>query len=176
MIAAHKKKVNDIYEYESLETHEDLTIEYAKKISSKEVVERLDYSYESFLKSIRYHDRGKRNINFQREKMGLEGYKILDGTTNHSQLSAILYLNDEIDKGNLNKETGKTIFLNAYVISCHHSNINNFEKFDLNLENFEEFEILIEEKIKLPKDKFEKILSFVKNQIDQKDYFYIRYY
>lgn len=175
MIAAHKKKVNDDYEYEALETHENLTVEYAKKISSKEVVERLGYSYESFLKSIKYHDSGKRNINFQREKMGLEGYKILDGTTNHSQLSAILYLNDEIDKGNFKKETAKAIFLNAYVISCHHSGINNFEKFNLNLENFEEFEILIEEKIKLRKDKFQKILKFVKDQIGQRDYFYIRY-
>ncbi|MEI6857333.1 CRISPR-associated helicase Cas3' [Psychrilyobacter sp.] len=175
MIAAHKKKINGTYEYESLETHENLTVEYAKKISSERVVERLGYSYESFLKSIRYHDKGKRNINFQREKMGLEGYKTLDGTTNHSQLSAILYLNNEIGKDNLNKETAKGIFLNTYVISCHHSNINNFEKLDLNLENFEEFEILIEEKINLEKEKFQKILSFVKGQINQWDYFYIRY-
>lgn len=175
MIAAHKKKVNDIYEYESLKDHEDLTIEYAKKISSEKVLKKLGYSYESFLKPIRYHDRGKRNINFQREKMGLKSYKILDGTTNHSQLSAILYLNNEIDTGNFKKETAKAIFLNAYVISCHHTNINNFEKFNLNLENFEEFEKLIEEKIKLPQDKFQNILSFVKDQIDQRDYFYIKY-
>ena len=89
---------------------------------------------------INFHDIGKINPLFQSKKMD---NKILDKrieydiSSKHSILSAVMYIDffiEEVDKiKTINKRAyeilSEILFLNAYIISRHHSKLNNFEEF-----------------------------------------------
>lgn len=163
IIYAHKNNT-----LETLEQHENLICEYARKISSQRVVESMGYNYEEFIEGIRFHDRGKINKNFQ--EMLKTGVKKNGKNTNHSLFSAMLYLQ--------NKKLGtlKQKFLNAYVISKHHSHLNDFNEFQINIENLHEFKRVIDIEMKLnPSNISDKIIKNFK-EFTQNDYFYVRYF
>lgn len=170
MICAHRRIKDGQAIYEPLEEHEKLTCEYAQKISSKEVVNRLGYDYSEFLEGIRFHDRGKVNINFQ-EKLsrGLHKYKNCD----HSILSAILYLQSKVVN---NKVLYKQWFLNAYVIHKHHSSLTDLKDFDLKLNNIDEFQELIRAEIRLKEPLIDRLRKLASEDFTIKDFFYIRYF
>lgn len=155
---AHRKEERR----ETIKEHTEKTERYFREICSKKEVEK---SYTRFLKVYlddrveeahlflekmffsvpRYHDYGKINPVFQRDKMGRrinvdsEIKECLRG--GHSLFSAILYLNCFLPQL---KGMGDTmvvsrvrhlIFVNAYVISRHHSDFNRYLDF---LYSFEE--------------------------------------
>lgn len=174
-IYAHKKMnhKNNEYIYELLEDHENLTVIYGEKISKKEVVEKLGYSYEEFIRGIRFHDRGKINYNFQNK---LNGEKFKREDSYHSLFSSILYLDNFFQEEDRIKRI--QMFLNAYVIYKHHSNIKSLNDFDLCLEDIKRFEKFLSQKLTLNTATFEKIKNWMINKktITKKDYFYIRYF
>ncbi|MGL6115079.1 MAG: CRISPR-associated helicase Cas3' [Cetobacterium sp.] len=174
-IYAHRKKnpKNNEYIYESLDAHEELTVTYGKEISKREVVERLGYSYEEFLRGIRFHDRGKINYNFQNK---LKGMKYTREDSYHSLFSSILYLeNFSLETDGKKK---RQMFLNAYVIYRHHSKIVSLNDFDLCLEDIKRFEIFLSTNLTITKGGFERLKNWMitKGNIDINDFFYIRYF
>lgn len=111
-----------------------------------------------------FHDVGKINPNFQREKLQVKDFKdnqelknIINA--NHSFLSSMIYMDYFLDEINVAKNEGEIVdllvefnFYNAYIIERHHSNLNNLRSF--------------KEKIKLDEnDSFNKLKEFL-NQSD----------
>lgn len=94
---------------------------------------------------VSFHDYGKINPQFQKVKMGNNIGKKYDGLvkSNHSFLSAIIYLdyflNELNNNNNFNKDDEilleKMILEHAYIISHHHSNLESFSQFLNNLIN-----------------------------------------
>ena len=149
---AHRTKA----QRETLKEHTEKTEAYFQKICQKKEIER-GYSrfLEVYLKGEeekhplllreiffcvpRYHDYGKINPVFQRDKMGQRIY--VDSETKeslrsgHSLFSAILYLDCFLSqiKGIGDKtamcKIRHLIFVNAYVISRHHSDFNCYLDF-----------------------------------------------
>ena len=92
------------------------------------------------INTINFHDIGKINPIFQSVKMN---NKILDKriecgiSSKHSILSSVLYIDyfiDEINEiKNIDKDAyrllSQILFLNAYIISRHHSRLSDFEEF-----------------------------------------------
>lgn len=147
---------------ETLKEHTEKTEQYFRKICSKKKVGRgynrflevyLDDAMgkaqplleEIFYSVPRYHDYGKINPVFQRDKMGRkinvdsEVKECLRG--GHSLLSAILYLDcflpqiKGVEDNVARSRVRHLIFVNAYVISRHHSDFNCYLDF---LYSFEE--------------------------------------
>lgn len=126
------KYYNKLNEYKNLEFIIKNTI---KSISSEFTDECVNKIYDMFLNAIYYHDIGKINPNFQIEKMKNEIEKEENViTSEHSILSAKIYLNifeNEIIATE-NPHFPKVIlfiYCFAYVISKHHSKIDNIEDF-----------------------------------------------
>lgn len=166
-IYAHKRIINNNIFYEDLEAHGALTREYAKEISSKDIVEKLGYNYEEFLNGVEAHDLGKQNLNFQKKIKNISNY----GDTRHSIFSAILYIEKNL------KVLNKQIFLNAYVIYKHHSMLTDIKDFNLELESIEQFKQLLQNEISFNKKTlFEKCLDNLKKNFESKDYLYVRYF
>ena len=93
-----------------------------------------------FVNTITFHDVGKVNPLFQKDKMKNEKFKnavgSLDLGSTHSFISAIVYLQyflPLLDECNPSKETKRKmrqlIYINAYVISKHHGSLANFIDF-----------------------------------------------
>lgn len=141
---------------ETLQEHSELCIQYLEKILERKqlyhVLQNIELCFLSdmssegkelfwdmFYNTISLHDMGKINCNFQYVKMKnlffKDKYSIDCNTTNHSMLSAILYINEfyeRISKLQTIKDRPKLnvfMFLNAYVISKHHGNFDSFEEF-----------------------------------------------
>lgn len=165
-IYAHKRIINNNIFYEDLKAHGALTREYAKEISSKDIVEKLGYNYEEFLNGVEAHDLGKQNLNFQNKIKNISNY----GDTRHSIFSAILYIEKNL------KVLNKQIFLNAYVIYKHHSMLTDIKDFNLELESIEQFKQLLQNEISFKKTLFEKCLDNLKKNFESKDYLYVRYF
>lgn len=165
---AHKRIINNNIFYEDLETHGILTREYAKEISSEEIIKKLNcnYTYDEFLNGIEAHDSGKRNLNFQRKLKDESKF----GDTRHSIFSTILYIEKNLK--NLNKQ----IFLNAYVIYKHHSSLTDIKDFNLELENIEQFKKLLQNEISFKNGQLEKWINNLKKNFESKDYLYVRYF
>lgn len=92
------------------------------------------------INTINFHDIGKINPLFQKNRMGnVIIDKCIESSINskHSILSSILYIDFFIDEVNKLKEIDKdtyrlisqVLFINAYIISRHHSKLNDFEEF-----------------------------------------------
>lgn len=149
---AHRKEERR----ETLKEHTEKTEQYFRKICSKKKVGRgynrflevyLDAAMgkaqplleEIFYSVPRYHDYGKINPVFQRDKMGRkinvdsEVKECLRG--GHSLLSAILYLDcflpqiKGVEDNVARSRVRHLIFVNAYVISRHHSDFNCYLDF-----------------------------------------------
>ena len=102
---------------------------------------------DAFVDAIRHHDEGKRNPLFQSEKMknnNLMREKELDKISEdigegskHSLISAVIYIKKYFYKikefnfkdEELKKDFKLFIFVNAYIISKHHGNLDEFYKF-----------------------------------------------
>lgn len=92
------------------------------------------------INTINFHDIGKINPLFQKNRMeNVIIDKCIESSINskHSILSSILYIDFFIDEVNKLKEIDKDtyrlisqiLFINAYIISRHHSKLNDFEEF-----------------------------------------------
>lgn len=102
---------------------------------------------DAFVDAIWHHDEGKRNPLFQKEKMknnNLMREKELDKISEdigegskHSLISALIYMKKyfykirefEFEDKELEKDFKLFIFINAYIISKHHGNLDEFYKF-----------------------------------------------
>lgn len=144
---------------ETLKEHVDLAEEYLHSIINERQLEKVlvgledklcnDLSLEGiglyremFLNTIYMHDVGKINCNFQDVKMQNNFFKSLkppkhknSNNTNHSMLSAIIFINHYLKKieehpnSNEHKVLLTFLFLNAYVISKHHGDLDSFSEF-----------------------------------------------
>lgn len=96
--------------------------------------------YDLFKAAIYYHDIGKINPNFQKDKMLNKEYKDIQGSTEHSLISARIYLDafkrqiyDESANGQYSKQDATflryIIFYFSYIISRHHSNLSNLDNY-----------------------------------------------
>lgn len=141
-IYAHKKEG----EFELLEEHLDKTLKYLKVICSEKGLfsliskfwtgseEGREFYTELWVNMIYLHDIGKINPAFQAVKMNnprVNLDKRLDKTT-HSDFSAYIYFNYYIKKLLSNKDLKKDsqllllfILFNSYIISRHHSKLDN---------------------------------------------------
>lgn len=132
--------------------HIELCIKYLKKIIDQKQIDIIidhlmtengfyseidqDLFMELFINTIVFHDIGKINPKFQLDKMKNDLLKNIESERNyqskHSLLSAYIYITYYTQKmTHLTKNTKITmytfLYLNAFVISRHHSQINDFE-------------------------------------------------
>ncbi len=143
---AHKRNSN----FELLEEHSDLTIEYYENLGLEPVIKRAVESlsnnnnpltkeeqyfiYEMVYYSIYLHDIGKINPCFQYEKMGNSTFKkYANLNSNHSMISAfILYqiFKKEIEARNFNnKKFIEFIMIRIlFIISRHHGDLKDFDE------------------------------------------------
>lgn len=156
---------------ETLEEHTEKTYAYFKKICDKKNVDKAyDRFLKRYLENMewkeipllnkifyevpRFHDYGKLNPVFQNEKMN-QKIKVTeeqqeDLGSRHSLISAILYLDSflpEIRKTvkcdeSCYEKIRHLIFVNAFVISRHHSDLNEFIDFLNSFEDNEARDIL----------------------------------
>lgn len=158
-ILAHIK--ND--EEESLEEHTNLCKKYFFRIIREKNLENIFLLYENkflgdstleakelfremIIDTIIMHDIGKINPKFQSKKMknklNISNEELLY-SSNHSLISAILYINYYFEKVKaLSKEDRKPIIgfiiINSYIISRHHSDLDSLEKFKIKLTKVDE--------------------------------------
>lgn len=169
---------------ETLEEHSKLCIKYLEKIITKKKLKNVllqledkiigDVSNEGkqlyremLYHTIFLHDIGKINCNFQylkmKNKLFKDWYNIDCNNSNHSMLSAVIYINEFFSKiGKLsNNEDQKQLcillLLNAYVISKHHGDFDSFDEFQKKLiESDGEGKRLYTEQTILFKDSYQK--------------------
>lgn len=151
---AHKKSVGNKDEYEKLINHIDLSNKYFFKIyDAKNLDSILKNFEEKFLRTVsiegkelfrkllvnivNFHDVGKINPIFQKDKMDNELFET-DNFKNikskHSIISSVIYIDyflDEVEslQGKSKKMLRTLLYLNAYLISKHHGDLSQFEKF-----------------------------------------------
>lgn len=139
---------------ETLEEHTELCTKYLRRIVEKK---QLDHVFkgmeeqwfawaseegkalyrEMLFHTIYLHDIGKINCNYQREILKNKNFKkdIEINNSNHSMLSAVIYINefyDNIDKIPSRKEyaiLSIILIVNAYVISKHHGGLDRLDAF-----------------------------------------------
>lgn len=143
---AHIKKIDNQVITETLEEHSNKTLEYYKKIAKQKnldkqlttIAQHLGIENTQLFKqyledAIKSHDLGKINPDYQAKIRDEIPFQHLGFGTQHSILSAIIYLyntfydleqqeiaDDEKDK------LQNLILINSYVISRHHSDLNNY--------------------------------------------------
>lgn len=158
---AHKPKKDD-RKKETLKEHTNLAEAYFLKIFEEknlghcmEVFEekyfdQLSWEAKNLFRRmmfgiVTFHDFGKVNPYFQKEKMDHEmpETKKIFSNSHHSLISAALYFEYfmgkvwELDK-NDKKQLKEFLFLNSYLIAKHHSDLDTFEK---HLKSFEDEDI-----------------------------------
>lgn len=141
---------------EPLQDHLDLSLKYLENIVT---VKNLDHIFKNFenifmsgfsnqgkelykdmiFNTIFLHDIGKINCNFQYRKMNNLSFEKAEGlsinNSNHSMLSALIYLNYYFNKiKQLNEKIEKErlrifMVMNAYIISKHHGSLDSLEHF-----------------------------------------------
>ncbi|WP_455797886.1 CRISPR-associated helicase Cas3' [Clostridium butyricum] len=153
---------------ETLKVHTDLCINYIKKIVNDKRIENIFLNFEDnyfkdmsdtgrkifrklLINTIAFHDIGKINPNFQNAKMdnllGKYAQTFPGIGSEHSLISSVLYIDYFIEEIlSLSNEDGRLILMsimmfNAYAISRHHSDLDNFNEF---LSKFNEGEKAIE--------------------------------
>lgn len=162
---AHFKGEKNV-KYELLKEHMELSIEYFNKIVNEKKLDKIfinleneflkDFSYEgiSLWKELIYnaiycHDLGKSNPNFQVMRMNNKNFKLTSSNNpRHSIHSACIYFNYYFDKISTMKREEKIpllffLTINSFIISRHHSDLDNVDEFFENLidkyEDKEEF-------------------------------------
>lgn len=141
---------------ELLKEHSELSLEYFFKIVDKKNLDGIFLNFqknffngfsekaiiiwkELMLNTIYMHDTGKMNPSFQKVKMRNDNFKMTySRNTNHSIFSSVIYFNHYFNKlmemkMDIKKDEISTLFLflilNAFIISKHHGNLNNFKDF-----------------------------------------------
>jgi CRISPR-associated endonuclease/helicase Cas3 len=195
---AHLSK--DKQSKESLEEHIDLVFDYFLKLieqnglevhlnslfeKSANLFEEIEAKEEFmtfvkylFAKAIYWHDMGKINPNFQKDKMLNDiDEKTLVSDSHHSHLGAYLFINhslDELYDKNLSDEEETMeciIYLFGFLISKHHGKVYQYEDLDFQMEFVEflgKFDIETEH-TKILKDKnrlFSSIFDYIENNQD----------
>lgn len=160
---------------------------------------------DAFVDAIRHHDEGKRNPLFQSEKMkndSVKSLKELDKISEdigegskHSLISSVIYIKKyfyKIKKFNfkdeeLEKDFKLFIFVNAYIISKHHGNLDELYKFigvdgksgrlkDITnaiRENYEVLKPILEDGLSVEELSkglnYKNVMSKIRSRIDEKD-------
>ena len=163
---------------EKLSEHRRLTEKYfdliVREKNLKEVFDRFfdifglrdkEFGFKIIKDAVVLHDEGKVNPNFQYFIMGNEEFKseaYSKSDTNHSMLSALMFYEryiDEVMSEEIDEEYEKKLFLlilMCYLISKHHSKLDNFKEF------VESFEYEIGKKIYIEFKFSEEIYIFAK--------------
>lgn len=147
---AHRKETGQQTEYESLTEHSDRTIKYFNIINKdKNLIERvkciiknifikcdiqdngekLEFVTDMFINAVYLHDIGKSNPGFQLKAMKNNIYKGCECEKKHSLLSALIFADIYIKKNKrtLNdKKLNIFVFMFSYIISRHHSALEDF--------------------------------------------------
>ena len=151
---AHKKKVGSKIVYEKLITHIELANKYFFSICREknidEIFKRFEDMYlkevsedgkcifrELLINIVNFHDIGKINPRFQLDKMDnelnqYEEFKSIG--SKHSIISSVIYIDyfwdriNSLDRKNKSK-LREFLFLNAYLISKHHGDLDSYETF-----------------------------------------------
>lgn len=183
---AHTKESS--FAKELLFAHLKLTYSYYEKMKETknidEIVKKLiasifntneeitNVGYELFESAIYYHDIGKINPLFQKNKMKNDvNIKTESSDSNHSALSARLFIDSFLNIGNEkhSPELVILVFVFAYIISRHHSNMSQFMDFYKELEDVKIPEIEEIYKNKLNNTKLERafkdlVCKYIKNE------------
>lgn len=149
LIYAHKKTVNEVTEYETLEEHSDRVKKYFDIINeNKNIIDKVrnivvsifeDYGIESsyekidfvvnmFVNAVYLHDLGKSNPGFQLKAMGNNSFGKTQCEKNHSLLSALMFTDiyiKEIKERFKGKKLYPFVVAFAYIISRHHSDLED---------------------------------------------------
>lgn len=150
---------------ELLQEHTDLCIEYCRKIFEQKGMEQIftravellcpkecsnkgkELFWKMLINVINLHDIGKVNPFFQAQKMdnklnlNINPYGSI--ASKHSLLSSLCYVScfingiEEIENRDEQKVLRHFLFMNAYLISRHHSDLSNYEEF---MQKFQEDE------------------------------------
>lgn len=154
LLLSHMELTYDYYiemeEYKNLDTIiKNIISNLARKNSLNENV--VNKVYEIFKSAIYYHDIGKLNPNFQRENMDNNIKPNIKGTTEHSLISARIYLDavrrELYEKDSIEKYGKYVVFLEymayyfSYIISRHHSRLKNVNEYLTKLEIVDLFDI-----------------------------------
>lgn len=149
---AHRQKEKFMGK-ETLKAHSELCLEYFDRIVENKELKKIlnsifecyfedkdmmDLAFELLHGAVLFHDTGKINPLFQRIKMEntddkREAYKNVEGA-NHSILSSAIYYDYHLkivneQENTLKKKILGLISLNSYIISRHHSNLNQATDF-----------------------------------------------
>ena len=151
---AHKKKIDNKMVYEKLIDHIELANKYFLNICNEknigEIFKKFEDIYledvseeaklifrELLINIVNFHDVGKINPRFQLDKMDnkLFNYDEFKSVgSKHSIISAVIYIDyfwsrmDSLDRKNKSR-LREFLFLNAYLISKHHGDLDSYESF-----------------------------------------------
>lgn len=151
---AHKKKIDNKMIYEKLLDHIKLSNKYFLNICNEkkigEIFKKFEDIYleevseegkcifkELLINIVNFHDIGKINPRFQLDKMDnkLFNYDEFKSVgSKHSIISAVIYIDyfwsrmDSLDRKNKSR-LREFLFLNAYLISKHHADLDSYESF-----------------------------------------------
>lgn len=151
---AHKKKIDNKIVYEKLIDHIELANKYFLNICNEKDIDRVFKKFEDvyleevseegkcifrelLINIVNFHDIGKINPRFQLDKMDnkLFNYDEFKSVgSKHSIISAVIYIDyfwhrmDSLDRKNKSR-LREFLFLNAYLISKHHGDLDSYETF-----------------------------------------------
>lgn len=141
LLSAHLKLTYKYYEKMEKEKNLDKKVKKLIKAIFKVDDKKANLGYELFKSAIYYHDIGKINPLFQKNKMNNElNLKAFENKDTHSALSARLFIDGFLQEMK-DIELVTLLFMFAYIISRHHSNIGNINDFSKELEYAEEPEL-----------------------------------
>lgn len=169
---AHTKESSS--DKELLSAHLELTYKYYKEMLKEKKLDIIvkdliksafnindeitNIGYEFFESAIYYHDIGKINPMFQKNKMNNNLEIKHDGKdSTHSGLSAKMYIDSfyKVCLENNSMELAILLFMFGYIISRHHSNISDMVNFYKDLEQVED---ILFYKCKLNDNQYKKII------------------
>lgn len=151
---AHKKKIENKIVYEKLIDHIELANKYFLNICNEKNIARVFKKFEDMyleevseegkcifrellINIVNFHDIGKVNPRFQLDKMDNELFNYDEFKSlgsKHSIISAVIYIDyfwnrtDYLDRKNKSR-LREFLFLNAYLISKHHGDLDSYETF-----------------------------------------------
>lgn len=138
LLSAHLKLTYKYYEKMEKEKDLDKKVKKLVKTIFKVDDKKANLGYQLFKSAIYYHDIGKINPLFQKNKMNNElNLKAFENKDTHSALSARLFIDGFLQEMK-DIELVTLLFMFAYIISRHHSNIGNINDFYKELEYAEE--------------------------------------
>lgn len=193
-ILNHQKIYAHIVEdrVETLQEHSELATFYFKKIIKVKQLDNILKNFQDILlenitdegkyifwdmyyNTIKMHDLGKINCNFQYRKMKNQEFKNKKGldcnNSKHSMLSALIYINYYYNKLKYHNQKQDIpmlilfLLLNAYVISKHHGGLDKFDEFkDKMLEEGNEGNLLYTDQLYIFEEVYKEPIVFRENK------------